>query len=303
MAEISGDTANGTRRVIDGKECVFYEGYWIRYYAPPEENLEEKRRLIAHLSRRLFHHTEAGINTPSEKVELARAAYKAETNPAKKRVNGAMLAGALYNRATDIFTKVVEVQAKGGRVCSDNELLKQCEEYFTEALELGKTVRHYSGQEGIDELWGEPLKAFVMSVKDYYDSRYIKIAQTMRDIDLIADTLLEALRPFEAFKGVEPLVLELVKAAKIETETMRRDEVIFTVWPTFVAATEALIEFSDPASEAAEGKARRRYQRGLDLIAEFCGLVQYLSGARVPMPKSTAEFVEGCRQYATECAP
>ena len=161
--EAFGATVNGTRKQIDGKECVFYEGYWIRYYPPPEDTLEQKRRLLFHLSRRLFHHTEAGINTPSEKVELAREAFEREQDPARKRVNGAMLAGALFNRATDIFTKVVEVQQKGGRVTLDSELLKQCEEYFQEALQLGKSVRHYSGHEGIDELWGEPLKVFALT--------------------------------------------------------------------------------------------------------------------------------------------
>jgi len=298
MAEFSNNTVNGTRRQVDGKECVYYEGYWIRYYAPPEDNLEEKRRLIAHLSRRLFHHTEAGINTPSERVELARRAFEVETDPVRRRVNGAMLAGALFNRATDIFTKVVEVQQKGGRVSADNELLRQCEEYFQEALELGKLVRHYSGQEGIDELWGEPLKVFTMPVRDYYESRYIKIAQTMRDIDRMAEQLIAALGGHREFEGIGPLLLELVNSAKIETETMRRDAVIFSVWPTFVGSCEALQGFSSEIGEALDGPARQRYLKGLRLIAEICDLFTYLAGARVPMPKSTDEFVAHCERFS-----
>ena len=37
----------------------------------------------------------------------------ARQDPARKRVNGAMLAGALFNRAADIFTTVVDLADKG----------------------------------------------------------------------------------------------------------------------------------------------------------------------------------------------
>ena len=47
------------------------------------------------------------------------------------------------------------------------------------------------GEEGIDELWGEPFKAFTMPIEKFYESRYIKIAQTMRDIDAIAGAMVE----------------------------------------------------------------------------------------------------------------
>ena len=57
-----------------------------------------------------------------------------------------MLAGALFNRAADIFTTVVDLEAKGVHISPDNELMRQCGEFFGEALELGKTVKHYSGQ-------------------------------------------------------------------------------------------------------------------------------------------------------------
>ena len=46
-----------------------------------------------------------------------------------------------------------------------------------------------SGEEGIDELWGEPFRAFSVSVAEFYESRYIKIGQSMRDIDRIADAM------------------------------------------------------------------------------------------------------------------
>jgi hypothetical protein len=145
---------NGTRRELYGVTRIFYEGYWVRCYAPPAENLEEKKKLIMRLTRRAFHHTEEGINTPGSCLEQARAAYEAESDPARKRVNAAMLAGALFNRATDIFTSIVDLERHGIAIGPDNELMKQCGDCFQEALELGKEVRHYSGEEGVDELWG-----------------------------------------------------------------------------------------------------------------------------------------------------
>jgi hypothetical protein len=71
--------------------------------------------------------------------------------------------------------------------------MHECGECFLEALELGRMVRHRGGDESIDELWGEPFKAFSIPVEDFYESRFLKIAQTMRDIDHIADALVDTL--------------------------------------------------------------------------------------------------------------
>ena len=89
------------------------------------------------LTRRTFHHTEPGINTPGSKVESARLSFISEQDPAKKRVNAAMLAGALFNRATDIFTSIVDLESKGIAVNQDNNLMLECSACFEEALELG----------------------------------------------------------------------------------------------------------------------------------------------------------------------
>ena len=288
---------NGARRRIDDKECIYYDGYWIRYYDPPGETLAEKQQLIDQLTRRLFHHTELGINTPSGRLDTARAAYARETDPRRKRVCGAMLAGALFNRATDIFTSIVELAAKGIETTPDNELMRECEDCFVEALRLGKTVKHYSGHEGIDELWGEPLKAFSMSMADCYQSRYAKISQTMRDIDRIADALAEQIEGDERLHGAEPLVRAFARAAKDETETMRTDVAIFHVWPEFVACEERLLDFRPPPPIPNDEDVQRQIEDGLRLLREGANLLTYLAGARVPMPKSTREFLDLCRRY------
>jgi len=211
---------NGDRRIVDTNEYVFYDGYWIRYYAPLGDTLTNRKRLIDSLTRRAFHHTEAGINTPGRSLDLAREAYESETDPERKRVNAAMLAGALFNRATDLFTSIVDLGELGVQVSHNNELMRECSDCFQEALTLGQQVRHHSGCEGIDEVWGEPFKAFTMPVADFYKSRFIKIAQSMRDIDLVADCMIEVFCSRPLFAEIRELICDYAAAARQTAETM-----------------------------------------------------------------------------------
>ncbi len=297
---MSKKVKNGTRKDIGAKSCIYFDGCWIRYYPPPRESLTAKKHLIDNLTRRLFHHTEHGINTPGESLDLARKAFDGEQAPARKRVNGAMLAGALFHRAADIFTTVVDLAERGVHISPDNELMRECGEYFQEALELGKTVKHYSGHEGIDELWGEPLKAFTLSLADFYNTRYVKIAQTMNDIDKLGGRMRSLFASDEAFAGVGERILEVCEAAKLESETIRTDPVIFEVWPRFVAAGEALLAFRPSLPEKAPTHERRMAEQGVRLIADGNSLLTYISGARVPMPKSTREYLQRCDAYEAE---
>lgn len=294
---VADKVANGTVKKINGRSHVFYDGYWIRYYAPPQNTLTAKKQLIDSLTRRLFHHTEPGINTPGERLELARRVYEGEQDPAIKRVKGAMLAGALFNRATEIFTSIVELEEKGVRLNPDNELMRQCEECFQEALQLGKMVKHYSGHEGIDELWGEPLKAFAMPVSEFYQSRYLKIAQTMRDIDRISERVESVFRDVPAFAGLGERIYEFAEAAKLESETMRSDPDIFEIWPRFVAAGEALLAFEPELPGNVSQAQAHAADEGLRIIRAGKDLLTYLAGARVPMPKSTRQFLERCDAF------
>lgn len=289
---------NGAIEQIQGVTSIFYDGYWIRYYEPPVESLLARKRLIESLTRRTFHHTEPGINTPGENLELARAAYEKQTEPRRKRVNGAMLAGALFNRATDIFREIVHLSTKGVQISQENELMRECAACFEEALEVGKYVRHYSGEEGIDELWGEPFKAFTMSLEQFYNSRYVKIAQTMRAIDNVVDKLITGFARMPAFADALGLLQELRDAAKREAETMRTDEANFEIWPRYMAAADAVADYRPSVvdNDLSDAEFRRVYD-GLQLLREGKDVITYLAGARVPMPKTTAEFLARCDDY------
>lgn len=287
---------NGTIREYQGKICIYIDGYWIRYYAPPPNTMAEKRELIYSLRRRVFHHTEEGINSPGWRMEIARKYYEAETDPGRKRVKAAMLAGSLFNRATDIFTNVVDLEEKGIHVDDTNQLMRQCEACFMEALELGKQVKHFSGEEGVDELWGEPFKAFSMPIDKFFESRYIKLAQTFAAIDCVIDRMKDVFGKVEGFGAVLPLLEDLRDVSKTEIETMRRDEAIYEVWPAYVTAKENIVAFK-PCGLSNRPDRLRYWEDGLRLLHMGKDVISYLSGVRVPMPVTTANYMANCDLY------
>jgi hypothetical protein len=208
-----------------------------------------------------------------------------------------MLAGALFNRAADIFTKLVEIQALGVQIQADNALMRECGRHLQEALSLGKLVMHRSGDEGIDELWGEPFKAFCFSIEEFYRSRYTKIALAMREIDRICTELVRAFDERPAFSGIEPLVRAFGDAAKAKSETLRTDADIFEIWTSFAVSAELLGEFEPHPLPPVDASEQRAISLGLQLIDRAKTLVFSITRARVPMPKSTQEFVVRCEQY------
>lgn len=294
--------ADGTRRMIGGKERVFYCGYWVKTYPVPADTLAGKKQLIEALTRRLFNHTEHGLNIPGTRLREARESYQSECDSARRRVKGAMLAGALFNRATEIFRKLVELQEAGVEIRSDDALMRECGRCLLEAMELGKFVLHRSGEEGIDELWGEPFRAFSVPIEDFYECRYVKIGQTMRDIDRIADAMVATFGRIPLFEGIEAPVRDFAAAARTKAETLRTDPDIFDVWSQLVAAGERLGNFTprQPDADAASGRRARQLHGvsdGLQLIRSGRDLVFYLARARTPMPKSTRDYIERCEAY------
>jgi hypothetical protein len=289
--------SNGTIAQVGDRTCIYMDGYWIKYYEPPPESLASKKALIEALTRRLFNHVEHGINIPGIRLAEARAAYERETDPERKRVNGAMLAGALFNRATTIFTKLVELQADGVEVEPDDALMKECGDYLLEALELGRLVRHRGGDEGIDELWGEPFKAFSQPIATFYQSRYVKIALTMRDIDRITATIGATFEGSTQLPELRPLLDDLAEAAKRKTEILRTDPVIFSVWPAFVVASDRLRRVQPRLPLAPTLRQIHEAQEGNRILKAGTALVNHIVRARVPMPKSARELIDQCDRF------
>lgn len=295
-ASVDETIENGFRKDIDGVTNVYYDGYWIKCYEPPVDNLSAKKYLIQSLTRRLFNHMEHGINIPGRLLEDVRAAYEAEDDPRKKRVKGAMLAGALFNRAADIFTHLVELEASGVEILPGSDLMHTCGQCLREALEFGKLVKHRNGDEGIDELWGEPFKAFIMPIEEFYESRYVKIAMTMKNIDQAADYMAGCIKQDPRFPGVDKLILEYAKVARHKCETLRTDEDIFDIWSDFVVAGEAVTDFKPDLDAVTEGAqvdildVKYMLKAGVRLIA-------FITRARTPMLVSTENFLSECERY------
>ena len=166
-----------------------------------------------------------------------------------------------------------------------------------EALEFSSLVKHRNGDPGIDELWGEPFKAFIMSVDDFYETRYIKIGMTMKNIDQAADYMERCIKNDPRFPGLDQLIRNYAEAARRKCETLRTDDDIFDVWSDFVVAGEEVTDFvpepdvppsDEPLIDVLDVK--HMLKTGVRLIA-------FITRARTPMPKSTANFLSECELY------
>ena len=288
---------NGSHQQIDGVTSVYYDGYWIKRYEPPKDTLTAKKTLIHSLTRRLFNHMEHGINIPGRLLDEVRAAYEAEQDPKKKRVKGAMLAGALFNRAADIFSHLVDLEACGVEILPGNDLMHTCGLCLREALDFGKLVKHRNGDEGIDELWGEPFKAFIMPIETFYEGRYTKIAMTMKNIDDMANFMAGCMKDDPRFPGIDSLLLELARTARRKCETLRTDVEIYDVWSDFVVAGEAVTEFEAVDCVIPADKPMVDIMDIKHMLREGVRLISFISRARTPMPVSTQNFLNECEQY------
>ena len=288
------EITNGTVKTIDGKPSVYYDGYWVRWYEIKSDDFASKKKLIDQLTKRVFHHAEPGINTPGHRLAQIQRIYEYETDPASKRVKGAMLAGALLNRGADILTAIVDLQEAGVKIDPGHPLLKECGKCFMEALELGKNIKLSSGGEGLDELWGEPFKVFSMPMEKFYESRYIKIAQAKSEIDKITAALMEVVSKYPELSVVNPKILELGESSKLACETIRTDPVIFDIWPRYVTAREALEEYIANYIKEHESENGSVQKKIINLVNEGSKLLISMAIVRVPIPESTKQFLEKC---------
>ena len=191
----------------------------------------------------------------------------------------------------------MDLQSAGVTITPDNPLMRECGQCLMEALDLGKMVRHRGGDEGIDELWGEPFKAFSIPIEAFYESRYVKIAMTMRDIERIGAGLKDAFSVSTQITDVGPPVDELVEAAKRKCEILRTDPKIFEVWPRYVVARERLCNLQPQLPQIPGAASIREALEGTRLLREGTELVTHIVRARVPMPKSTRELLDRCNRY------
>ena len=179
--------------------------------------------------------------------------------------------------------------------------MRECGHCLEEATKLGRFVLHRSGEEGIDELWGEPFRAFSLPISEFYESRYVKLAHSMRDIDLIAEKMVANFKHIPVFSGIEPLIRDYSNTAKLKMENLRTDADVFDVWARLVTVGDRLANFTPfPQAVAAQDTAPHFVAGdGMQLIRFGRDLIFYIARARTPMPKSTREFIARCETYRT----
>ena len=125
---------------------------------------------------------------------------------------------------------------------------------------------------------------------------------TLRDIDRIADAMAETFEALPCFTGIAPHVRSFARAAQIKTETLRTDPDIFDIWTSFVTAAERMCgHFNDDAMPS-NVEEQHVVADGRLLIQQGRDLVSYITRARTPMPKSTADYIERCKAYTERCA-
>lgn len=287
---------NGTIKDFNGKSCIYFDGYWLRHYSVHADNIADKKIIIDQMTRRVFHHVEVGINTPGRHLEKVRESYEAEICPHKKRVKAAMLAGALLNRGRDILNSIVNLESSGVVVGKDNPLFSECGKCLTEALELGQNIKLNDGGEGNTELWGEPFRVFTLTTSQFFETRYIKLAQTMSEIDRVADIMEKVIQLDPLFSDLQPLLENFVETAKQASETLRSDVAMFDIWPAYVAAKELFQEHETVIPVDLDEERRRTLKQHYRLIKEGGELLSRHTNLRVPVPESVEAYIEKCEK-------
>ncbi|MEW8460986.1 MAG: hypothetical protein AB2653_11835, partial [Candidatus Thiodiazotropha endolucinida] len=140
-------------------------------------------------------------------------------------------------------------------------------------------------------------KAFVMSIEDFYQSRYVKIAMTMRNIDEVAEHMIGCVRNNQGGEEMEALIRHYACMARRKCEILRTDPDIFDAWVEFVVAGEAITGYTSGQTEVETGKeildefdSRYMLEQGVELIAD-------ITRARTSMPSSTEEYLGLCEQF------
>ncbi len=72
---------------------------------------------------------------------------------------------------------------------------------------------------------------------------------------------------------------------------------MFEVWPAFVVAGERLNRCAPTLPPNATRDQKRCAKKGRQLIRDAVTLINHITRARVPMPKSTQAFLTRCQRF------
>ena len=133
-----------------------------------------------------------------------------------------------------------------------------------------------------------------MPIEGFFHSRYIKIAQTMSEIDQVTNVMCNIVEQSDMFDEIKDKITELAVMAKLACETIRTDPAIFDVWPRYIAAKEEYEENINKLSYEINNKKNLQSLEACNLIKEGGIILIKLATLRVPIPDSVRAFTQRC---------
>jgi len=116
----------------------------------------------------------------------------------------------------------------------------------------------------------------------------------MDNIELLADTIKQTYCNRPEFEGLSLLVDTYCDAAQHECETMKSDSTIFDIWPRFIATGEKLVEYQPSLQEGCSRECQYAIEHAMQTLIAGRDLINWVARARVPMPKSTENYIARC---------
>jgi hypothetical protein len=83
----------------------------------------------------------------------------------------------------------------------------------------------------------------------------------------------------------------------LRADILRTDPAIFDVWAAFVVAADRLRRINPLLPLDASAMAIREATEGVRLLRDGAELIGFVVRARVPMPKSTRDFIDCCHRF------
>jgi hypothetical protein len=320
------DKENGYIETINGTERVWWNGYAIKHYSPPEKDdyLEE---ILENLEERLlsfFRHAESGIRPPrnidlDKYIEILREEYQ-DASPDQQRVHAAYLVGALFWRVADKLKEGI-IESEGEKLEVNNPQYQAVGADIMEANSLLKFVRRkgikkftpYEVDQVLNGIWGEFIQPATLGVTQYQKHSYLRLADAMAEIDKVFGAIKEVIEAnkveFPYLMQAVPIFEELASVAKCRSEIIRSDSgdkekgvpAFRHVHAAFDAASSNRQKFKKELKERFEDDM----PRGLE---QLLGLVSRAGNFMVSMAKIRAkedgnllkEFYQECQELIGE---
>ena len=288
------------KRTIDGQERVHYYGYWVKTYPVPADTLYAKKELIAALTRRLFNHTE----TPVE-----RAGYSPRRSaPRLLRGNGST---APPRQGRDAGGRVVQPchghlhpswwrsRRSASRSCPTMPSCSSAGNICRKHWNSASWCCTVAAKKASTSCGASPSR------RSCCPSRISTRAATSRSrkrcgTSTVSPTLVTTfvdLTPSPASRravGVRAGGEDQERDPAHRFGHLRRMDHVRRVRRAPVRVRAELVREAAPRAHQEVADARRLIAQGKDLIT-------YITRARVPMPKSTREFIERCERFRGWC--